>query len=97
MRARPTEKVIEDLLVATYGYKTSMREQYNFRQALYCLVQLAKAEQVLEIKTNVKKLTGSIMSLESRRKTKSILQRVEATALHGQQQLEFDGADGNKE
>jgi hypothetical protein len=97
MRARPTEKVIEDLLVATYGYKTSMREQYNFRQALYCLVQLAKAEQVLEIKTNVKKLTGSIMSLESRRKTRSILQRVEATALHGQQQLEFDRADDNQE
>jgi hypothetical protein len=90
MRARPTEKVIEDLLVATYGYKTSMREQYNFRQALYCLVQLAKAEQVMEIKTNVKKLTGSVMSLESRRKTRSILKHVESTSLHGQRQLEFD-------
>jgi hypothetical protein len=54
------EVVIEDLIVATLGESRTAREKHLFRQALHGLVRLAKAEQMLEIRSNVKKLTGTI-------------------------------------
>jgi hypothetical protein len=53
-----TETVIADLLESTYGMGLDARAKYLFRESLYSLVRLAKAEQIMEIKQSVEKLTG---------------------------------------
>lgn len=58
-----TEQMIADLMHSSFGEELGAREKYLFREALYSLVRLAKAEQMLEIKTNVHKLTGMPMPM----------------------------------
>lgn len=53
-----TETVIADLLDSPYGAMLDARAKYLFRESLYSLVRLAKAEQIMEIKSSVEKLTG---------------------------------------
>jgi hypothetical protein len=53
-----TETVITDLLDSSYGKTLDARAKYLFRESLYSLVRLAKAEQMMEIKRSVEKLTG---------------------------------------
>jgi hypothetical protein len=50
-----TEQLIEELAAATCGENASSRERRAFTEALRGLVRLAKSEQLLELKTNVKK------------------------------------------
>jgi hypothetical protein len=50
-------KVIEDLMQSSSAAGMDARAQYFFRESLYSLVRLAKAEQMLEIKSSVAKLT----------------------------------------
>jgi hypothetical protein len=52
-----TEELIEELTAATCGDTASSREKRVFVEALRSLVRLAKAEQMLELRTNTKKLT----------------------------------------
>jgi hypothetical protein len=52
-----TEKLIEELAAATCGPAASAREKRVFIDALRSLVRLAKAEQMLELRTDVKKVT----------------------------------------
>ena len=57
MRANySTEDLIEELTAATYGDSVSAREKRAFVDALRGLVRLAKAEQMLELRTDVKKV-----------------------------------------
>jgi hypothetical protein len=58
MNQPTTETVIADLLDSSYGAMLDARAKYLFRESLYSLVRLAKAEQIMEIKSSVKKLTG---------------------------------------
>lgn len=51
-----TDTVIAELMVTTFA-KNSAREKYLLGEALHALVRLAKAEQMLEIKKNVERLT----------------------------------------
>ncbi|MDQ9171814.1 hypothetical protein Q8A64_15480 [Oxalobacteraceae bacterium R-40] len=53
-----TETVIADLLESPYGMALDARAKYLFRESLFSLVRLAKAEQIMEIKNSVEKLTG---------------------------------------
>lgn len=53
-----TETLIADLLHSPYGTALDARAKYLFRESLYSLVRLAKAEQLMEIKHSVGKLTG---------------------------------------
>lgn len=53
-----TESVIADMLHSPYGLALDARAKYLFRESLFSLVRLAKAEQLLEIKGSVEKLTG---------------------------------------
>jgi len=52
-----TEKLIKELTIATCGAGASLREKHAFTEALRGLVRLAKAEQMLGLRTDAKKLT----------------------------------------
>jgi hypothetical protein len=50
-----TEQMIEKLIHTTYGEQSSLREKHVFRETLYALVRLAKAEQMLELRQDIRK------------------------------------------
>lgn len=52
-----SDQLIEELLTTTYDGSHSTRQKHVLREALRSLVRLAKAEQMLEIRTDVKKIT----------------------------------------
>jgi len=86
-----TNSLIEQLLAATLGEDASAREQHIYRENLRNLVRLAKVEQVLEIKANVKRLAGAIEAHNARRRAKAVLlaQRLPDLLERAQQQFEF--------
>ena len=68
MATKPsTEQVITDLIDTFYERDLTVREKYVFRESLRGLVRLAKSEQMLEMKANVKKLAGVITPTVQRR------------------------------
>jgi hypothetical protein len=86
-----TEEIIDSLVVACLGEDTTARQQHLLRENLRNLVRLAKAEQVMEIKTSVNKLVGAIDAQEARRRAKAILlaQRLPGLLDQAQQKFEF--------
>jgi hypothetical protein len=86
-----TNSVIEDLISATLSDEASAREQHLFRENLRNLVRLAKVEQIVEIKDNVKKLAGAIEAHNARRRAKAVLlaQRLPDLIDRAQTQFEF--------
>lgn len=86
-----TDDVIENLITATLSEDVDMRQRHLFRENLRNLVRLAKAEQVAEIKANVRRLTGVHEAHAARRRAKAILlaQRSSGILDQGQQQFEF--------
>lgn len=87
-----TEHVIEALISATVGEETTARQRHIYRENLRSLVRLAKAEQIVEIKANVKKLAGALETHSARRRAKAILlaQRLPSILEGAQQQFEFN-------
>lgn len=59
MMTMNTQDVIEEMTGAFLGPDATNRQKYLFEQSLQNLVRIAKAEQKLEIKASVKKLTGA--------------------------------------
>jgi len=53
-----TDSIIDDLVGIAMSDRTT-REQFLFRQSLHNLVRLAKAEQMLDIRASVTRLTGA--------------------------------------
>jgi len=53
-----TEQMIIALVNTVCGEEATAREKHVFREGLRQLVRLAKAEQLFEMKMNVKKLTA---------------------------------------
>lgn len=86
-----SDTVIESLINATLGEEATLRQKHVYREALHSLVRLAKSEQVVEIKTSVKKLTGAIEAASARRRAKAVLlaQRLPGILNQAQQQFEF--------
>ena len=87
-----TDQVIEALVSATAGEEVTARQRHILRENLRSLVRLAKAEQIVEIKTNVKKLAGALEMHSARRRAKAILlaQRLPGILNGAQQQFEFN-------
>ncbi len=87
-----TDQVIESLIAAMLGEEATLRQQYVFRENLRSLVRLAKAEQVMDIKANVKRLTGAMEAHHARRRAKAVLlaQRLPGILTSAQQQFEFN-------
>ena len=86
-----TDQVIESLVTANLGEDATERQKHIYRENLRSLVRLAKSEQVVEIKANVKKLAGALDMHTARRRAKAILlaQRLPGILAGGQQQFEF--------
>lgn len=86
-----TDDVIETLITATLNEEATARQRHLFRESLLGLVRLAKAEQIVEIKTNVRRLTGALEVHSARRRAKAVLlaQRLPGLLDEGQQQFEF--------
>ena len=53
-----TESLIEQMVQATYGDDASGREKHAFRESLRALVRLAKAEQMLDMRIDARRLTS---------------------------------------
>ena len=51
-----TEELIKELTAATCGAAASVRDKQVFTEALRSLVRLAKAEQMLDLRTNIRTL-----------------------------------------
>lgn len=86
-----TDAVIESLIAAALGNHAGARERHMYRESLRGLVRLAKAEQVMEIKDSVRKLTGGIEAQAARRRAKAVLMAQQLPGLldGAQQQFEF--------
>ncbi|HYD82353.1 MAG TPA: hypothetical protein VEC06_21325 [Paucimonas sp.] len=83
------ETMIDDLVKAVQGNK-SPREQFLYRETLRSLVRLARAEQTLEIKSSVAKLTRGATEHVNQRKAKiDGMLRVSAATDLLQRPLEF--------
>ena len=87
-----TDILIEDLINATYGNDTNARQKFVFKEALLGLVRLAKAEQVLEMRTTLGKLIGDPSLVASRQRTK-YRQRKHPQSGRWPEQLEFNQFD----
>jgi hypothetical protein len=90
-RKLTTDDAIENLIAASLGEDAGLRERHLYRQNLLSLVRLAKSEQIVEMKTNVQKLTGMVEAQSARRRAKAILfaQRLAGILQQTQQQFEF--------
>jgi hypothetical protein len=53
-----TETLIDQLIQATYGDEASAREKHAFKESLRALVRLAKAEQMLDMRIDARRLTA---------------------------------------
>jgi hypothetical protein len=86
-----SDDVIESLISATLGEQAGARERHLYRESLRSLVRLAKAEQVVEIKASVKRLTGVLDNQNARRRAKAILlaQQLPGILSSAQQKFEF--------
>ena len=86
-----SDDVIENLIITVLGGDATARQQYLFRENLRNLVRLAKAEQIVEIKSNVHRLTGTLETHSARRRAKAVLlaRRLPGLLDQGQQQFEF--------
>lgn len=87
-----TDQVIEALIAATITDEVTARQRHIYRENLRSLVRLAKAEQIVEIKANVKKLAGALETHSARRRAKAILlaQRLPSILEGAQQKFEFN-------
>lgn len=54
--SKHTDEVIEDLIDVSCGEQGSTRERYLYREALRSLVRLAKAEQMYEMRADLRLL-----------------------------------------
>lgn len=91
MKKKLDSDIIIDNLVAAVLESAGTRERHLFRENLRNLVRLAKAEQVAEIKMNVRRLAGAMEAHSARRRAKAVLlaQRLPGILDQAQQQFEF--------
>lgn len=89
MFKRRTDKVIEDLIAATCGLQAEMRQRHVYAQALQGLVRLAKAEQLLEMRLDAERATGSLACASRKRQTRAILRKIGIDVKNRQRELEF--------
>ena len=61
MQTLTSQEVVQSLVNAYCTQQNAnLREKHVFEQNLQCLVRLAKSEQMMELKANVRKLTGPL-------------------------------------
>ncbi|QAU34994.1 hypothetical protein [Janthinobacterium sp. 17J80-10] len=88
-------QMVKSLVDAYSAQNASLRQKHVYEQTLLALVRLAKSEQFMEIKANVRKLTGPLPILKPRvpaQRTK--LEVLAQLALPGLEEKEKVGAHG---
>ncbi|TCS36005.1 hypothetical protein EDC30_10868 [Paucimonas lemoignei] len=79
-----SQEMVASLVNAYCGQNATLRQKHVFEQALFALVRLAKSEQMMEIKANVRKLTGPLVPFVPRQTVKQQAQaRLAQMALPG--------------
>jgi hypothetical protein len=79
-----SQEMVASLVNAYCGQNATVRQKHVFEQSLYALVRLAKSEQMMEIKANVRKLTGPLVQIVPRHMAKQNAQaRLAQLALPG--------------
>lgn len=53
-----TDTMIEEMVEALYGNTVSVRQKHLYREALRALARLAKAEQLREMRRDLRKASG---------------------------------------
>ena len=61
-----TDHLIRELVTNLLPTTSSVREKHLLREALNSLVRLAKSEQILEMKSNIRRLTGPLPATSTR-------------------------------
>lgn len=88
-------QMVKSLVDAYSVQNTSLRQKHVFEQTLLALVRLAKSEQFMEIKANVRKLTGPLPILKPRPLvTRNKLESLAQLALPGLDEKEKVEAHG---
>jgi hypothetical protein len=81
-----TDQLINDLVAGLLPQESTLREKHVLREALTSLVRLAKSEQMMEVKNNVRRLTGPFTEQTYRARARSGSLPLKGA---GQQQFEF--------
>lgn len=81
-----TDQVVSQLVANLLPSAASLRDKHLLRETLNSLVRLAKSEQILEMKNNIRHLTGLLAAGSTRARFRSPFMR---SALGNQQQFEF--------
>lgn len=89
MFKRRTDEVIDDLIAATCGLESGMRQRHVYAQALHGLVRLAKAEQLLEMRMDAERAAGTLACTSRKRQTRAILRKIGMDVKSRQRELEF--------
>jgi hypothetical protein len=66
-----TENTVSELMNMHCGTSLTARERRVYQETLFALVRLAKSELMLEMKRNVKKLTGPAFALQRAKRQRS--------------------------
>lgn len=66
-----TDKIITEMLGTSSWKSLDTRERYLLRESLLNLVRVAKAEQMMEMKLNVRRLTSAAMAASNRAASKA--------------------------
>lgn len=82
MRKNPTDNIIEEIIAG--GGEPDLRQRHVFRQTLYSLVRLAKAEQLSEMRVDVERAAGTGAD-SSRGRARSLLRKIGMSADFGPQ------------
>ena len=89
MSSGPTEKLIDELVLAVGGTARDARARHVLAQALHGLVRLARSEQLLDMQRDVARALGA----GSRREMRALMRRVGARGARKQEQLPLELLD----
>jgi len=81
-----TDQIIRELITTLLPANANLREKHVMLESLNSLVRLAKSEQILEMKTNIRRLTGPFSAYATRSRFRASLI---GANWPGQQQFEF--------
>jgi hypothetical protein len=91
MSSGPTEKLIDELVLAVAGTARDVRTRHVLAQALHGLVRLARSEQLLDMQRDAARVMGA----GSRRETRALMRRLGARS-QGQLPLALQDSEADR-
>lgn len=91
MSSGPTEKLIDELVLAIVGTARDARARHVLAQALHGLVRLARSEQLLDMQRDATRAMGA----GSRRETRALMPRLGARS-QGQLPLALQDSEADR-